>query len=167
MLLRRLGLRVPSWLQNEKVEKPNIKNDLEGLDGWLVIVGIQLVLILAFLSYLYLIPLSLHLLANPDVWESMTSPGAFVYSIIMSFILLIVYCYLTYLFFRKKKIFPKLYCYTFIFNAIYIYSILFLSTFASPEDQYDSKYAVWFTIMCLICIPYMLMSKRVKATFVN
>jgi magnesium-transporting ATPase (P-type) len=157
-----------------------INNKYEGLGGWLILVGIGLVIspliLLAKLSKVYL-PMF-----NDGTWEALTTLTSESYnSSFLSFLLAgemffsslmtLASLYLIYLFFTKKSFFPKLYIWILVFSLIIIPldAILASSIFPNKEvfDAEKIKEIGRIVLVSLVWIPYMLISKRVKATFVN
>lgn len=164
---------------SEKTTETINNKKYEGLGGWLVLVGIGVVIsplrLLAELSKVYL-PMF-----NDGTWEALTTPTSESYNSSFSSLLagemffnslmILASLYLIYLFFTKKSFFPKLYIWILVFSLIFIPldAILVSSIFPAIEvfDAETIKEIGRTVIVSLIWIPYMLISKRVKATFVN
>ncbi|MCB4766586.1 MAG: DUF2569 family protein [Sulfurovum sp.] len=165
-------------VSTELIQEISIKKH-EGLGGWLILVGIGVVLSplrqLAKLSKAYL-PIF-----NDGTWEALTTPTSESYNssfssllmgeIFFNSLIIIASLYLIYLFFAKKSFFPKLYIWILVFSLIFILldAVVVSSLFPNIEvfDVETMKEIGRTVIVSLIWIPYMLISKRVKATFVN
>jgi len=157
----------------------DVKKDIEGLSGWLILVGIGVVLsplrLLAVLSQTYL-PIF-----KNGTWEALTSPTSEVYNsafstlliseIIFNSFIIIASLYLIYLFFTKKSFFPKLYIWLIVISLIFIpLDAIVASSIFSDVQAFDAetmKELMRTIIVGIIWIPYMLISKRVKATFIH
>jgi hypothetical protein len=158
-------------------------NELKGLGGWLILVGIGVVLT-PIRNLITLIPYYKQIFTD-GTWEVMTTVGSDAYnplwmplfigefagnSLIFSVSLLLIY-----LFFSKNHLFPRFYIGVFIASLIFIFldtwafaKIFFDRSIFDPE--LDPKTVIVFIrtlIEGLIWIPYMLVSKRVKATFIE
>ena len=155
------------------------QTELKGLRGWLILVGFGVVVspfgILAtfnsnFLPIFY-----------DGTWEAMSTVGSEAYSPLLMSIIIVeivynlamfaIYFYLIYLFFVKHYLFPTFYiaivAITLIFillDAWLVSLILHDVSMFDPDTTKDFSRAF---ITCIIWIPYMLVSKRVKATFVE
>jgi len=90
---------------------------------------------------------------------------------LLNSLIFVVSIYLVYLFFSKHYFFPK------VFIAIYIVSVIFIpldawvgSFVIIDEPMFDPETTIEFVrtlIGVVIWIPYMILSERVKATFVE
>jgi hypothetical protein len=152
---------------------------LEGLGGWLILVGGGIIftplriIIQAFPIYLGLF--------SDGGWEVLTNPGSEAYNQLWAPILIgeisvncgfvLLWIFLGYLFFKKKKLFPKCYIGILLFSLLYglidalaIKAVLPSEPIFGPDTTKD---LVLSLIGMLIWVPYMLKSKRVKTTFVN
>ena len=118
---------------NKKIEK----NKLNGLDGWLALVGIGLIL--------------------TPIAELISGITIFTIGISLWWI------YIIFLFFTKKKIFPK---YFIITKILYVVIFIFLVIIKNTSSIFIEGLAQ-NTLSACIWIPYMLVSKRVKATFIK
>ena len=104
-------------------------NKLQGLGGWLILVGFGLILglikVIAFVKSTFMPVMEgdfLATLANPNAPEFIPNFALLFYAeLILNAFLILMLIYLLYLFFKKKKSFPKNY----IFISL---SILFIST---------------------------------------
>ena len=76
-----------------------------------------------------------------------------------------------YLFFSKKKLFPKVYIGMILFTLVFIildaFAVKMIIVDEPVFDPETLKELLQTVITALIWIPYMLISKRVKATFIN
>jgi hypothetical protein len=103
------------------------KNKLKGLSGWLILVGIGVVLNPIRLLF-SLIPAYKPIFAD-GVWEALTTPGSAVYTpyfgalfigeFIFNTLMFAACIYLIYLFFSKHYLFPK------VFIGIALVSLIF------------------------------------------
>ncbi len=165
---------------NEKLTTQNYaEQSLCGLRGWLILVGFGIV-ISPFRMIFQIYPLYTEVLSN-GAWELLTTPGnedynpAFAPFIVAEMVInvLLVFCwlYIAFLFVSKKRAFPKWYiavmAFTLVFiiaDAIYLVAFFPGMTLNDPETIKEIIRAI---IGAAIWIPYMLVSKRVKATFVR
>jgi len=164
---------------SEKTIEQQSAKQYEGLGGWLILVGIGVVLspfrILADISKIYL-PIF-----KDGTWDALTDPTSEVYNssfsilltgeIVFNSIMILVSFYMIYLFFAKKKLFPKFYIWTLIISFIFIIldalvvSVIFPNTKVMDIDTAKELFRIF--IVGIIWIPYMIKSKRVKATFIK
>jgi hypothetical protein len=154
-------------------------NELRGLKGWLILVGFGVVLTPFVLLATY-IPLYQPIFED-GTWEALTTVGSEVYDplwgpllvgeIIYNSIMFTASIYLIYLFFSKHYLFPKLYIIIMLVSLVFIPFDAWLVTLILPDepmfDPETKKEFVRTLISCVIWVPYMLVSKRVKATFVE
>ncbi|MGB1238714.1 MAG: DUF2569 domain-containing protein [Pseudomonadales bacterium] len=155
------------------------KKDLKGLRGWLILVGIGIVFT----------PIRLILTLTPaykpmfeeGVWSAITTQGSASYVPHLGSIIIgemsvnaIVFClsiYLIYLFFKEHYRFPKLYIallsFTLAFAVIDAWLVSQLIPGAPMFDSETQLDIMKSALTAAIWIPYLLYSKRVKATFVN
>lgn len=152
---------------------------LEGLGGWLILVGLGIVFspIKIFAEYF---PLYRDMFANGD-YELLATPGAEYYTPGFSILLyseLLLNCLLVagwvcvaVMFFTKRKFFTKSYIGILIFTVSFIFIDAVAVSFVFPEtsvfDPETVKELGKATVTAAIWIPYMMVSERVKATFVN
>jgi hypothetical protein len=152
-------------------------SELEGLDGWLILVGIGLV-IRPVRILTHEAP-SLVGLFTTGVWQANTTPGSPTYHPLWRYIfsmevignlgILLVECFLLFLFVRRSTRFPRWFIASVLFipafilvDAWLVTRILLQGPLWDPETiQHFGRAA----IQALIWVPYMLVSKRVKATF--
>lgn len=157
----------------------NENNELKGLGGWLILVGIGVVIgpirLLASL-----VPTYKPIFEN-GTWEALTTPGSESYNpyfgslligeIAYNTIMVAICIYLIYLFFSKHYFFPKLYIGIVVVSIIFIPLDAWIVTKVFPgESMFDpdtTKEFLRSLITGVIWIPYMLVSKRVKVTFVE
>lgn len=146
-----------------------------GLGGWLILVGFALIfspLVLGMNCIDSYLPIF-----SDGTWEIITDPNSDAYDrlwapiilgeLILNFGILIASVYLIYLFFSKSKRFPS----WFIGLRVVEWLIVVLDGLAAslvlPDEQIIDGEVIRLLVVCLIWIPYMLRSKRVKATFVR
>lgn len=154
-------------------------NELKGLGGWLILVGIGVVIAPIRLLTSF-IPVYSPIMKD-GAWDALTSPGSLAYhplweplliaEITYNLAMVAASLYLIYLFFSKHYLFPR------FFIGIAIASLIFIpldawvvSTIFPSEPMLDPDTAKGLarTVgVSLIWIPYMLVSERVKNTFVE
>jgi hypothetical protein len=157
---------------------PN-NSQLKGLDGWLILVGFGLILgiiklIVSIISiYKPVIDADILVkLTNPNSTEYIPNFALLFYSeIIVNAFLVLMMFYLLYLFFNKKKNFPKNYIFISLFAIIVIPVDSYLISNILPNEKFlDAETLKSFFQSLLsgaIWIPYMLKSIRVRNTFIE
>ena len=154
-------------------------SELKGLGGWLILVGIGVVLSPIRLLVIY-IPIYKPIFED-STWEALTTVGSEVYNplwaplllgeIAFNSILVVASLYLLYLFFSKHYFFPKFYIGIVVVTFIFIPLDAWVVTRVLPgEPMFDPETTKEFAralIGVVIWVPYMLVSKRVRATFVR
>ena len=151
--------------------------NLEGLGGWLILVGIG-VLFGPFRHFSELVPMYNDIFTD-GTWEMLTTPGNEGYhplwswllmgEIITNSILFTLMLFAILLFFTKNRFFPKLWIGIIIFGTLFIlFDALLVKLVLPNEPIFDpdtTKELARSVVGCLIWVPYMFVSKRVKATF--
>ena len=155
------------------------KEDLKGLSGWLILVGIGVVLSpIRFVTMYY--PFFIRIL-NDGTWEILTTPGKEAYHPLWAPLLasemfyisamVLVSLYLVYLYFSKHYLFPKVYIAIVAASLIFIPLDAGFLTLVLPDrplfDPASAKEFARALVSGMIWVPYMLISKRVRATFVK
>ncbi|GAB5453192.1 MAG: hypothetical protein Hals2KO_35200 [Halioglobus sp.] len=154
-------------------------DELKGLGGWLILVGIGVIVAPIRLLATY-IPVYKPIFED-GTWEALTTVGSEAYDPLWGPLLIseIVYnstmvflsIYLIYLFFSKNHLFPKVYIAIVAVSLVFIPLDAWLVTKVLPaEPMFDpetTKEFVRVLVGALIWVPYMLFSKRVKLTFVE
>ena len=177
---------IPLWaigayitLFNKKSEATDLENnELKGLSGWLILVGIGVIFspIRSIRLLFTYIPIF-----EDGTWEALTTVGSEVYNslwaplflgeITYNSIMVAASIYLIYLFFSKHYLFPKLYIAIVALSIVFIPLDAWIVTKVLPsEPMFDPETTKEFMrslVAGIIWIPYMLISKRVKATFVE
>ncbi len=155
------------------------EKELKGLGGWLIFVAIGVVL-----SPLNIVVQVLPIYVNifkSGAWEVLTTPGTEFYHAFWGFFiiaemsinigLLLTWFFVVHQFFTKKKTFPKWYIGMLLFSLAFVFVAALATKIVSPDSPlFDAETLfelIRGSIGALIFIPYMLVSKRVKATFVN
>lgn len=154
-------------------------SELKGLGGWLIIIGIGL-----FMSPITIVielgPIFYSILAD-GVIPALSNPLSEFYNplllllifgeLVINFLMTVVSVYLIYLFFSKHYQFPKVYIAVTIISVIILPLDAWLGSLVFPNqpffDEESWKYFYKSIAAAMIWIPYMLMSQRVKATFVE
>jgi hypothetical protein len=154
-------------------------NHPKGLGGWLILVGIGLILglikVIVTLISIYkpfMNADALNKLTNINSSTYIPNFGLLFYSeiIINSFVILLM-IYLIYLFFRKKNTFPKYYIFITLFVIITIPVDAYLASIVFPDEKIfdtDTTKSFFQSLFSgVIWIPYMVKSKRVRNTFIE
>ena len=155
------------------------EKDLAGLRGWLIIVGLGLI-ISPLRVIVQLFPIYAKIFSD-GTWGILTTPGSNAYNPLWAPILLgevavnlgliLTSIFVAFLYFTKKRIFPKWYSGFLVFTLAFMLLDAIALTFVLPgQPIFDSETSVEFGrtfIVTLIWVPYMFVSKRVKATFIN
>ena len=151
----------------------------KGLGGWLILVGFGVV-VSPIRMLAVGIPIYREIFEN-GTWSVLTSPGSEYYDpllasfigfeIVCDLILVAVSIFMIYLFFSKHYWFPKFYIGFVAANFAYIILDAWIGTLFWPEDpMFDpetKRELTRYLISSAIWVPYMLSSRRVRATFVE
>jgi hypothetical protein len=154
------------------------EKNLEGLGGWLVLVAIGIVL--SPLQIIILLSGSMDMFSN-GTWDVLTTPGTEAYNSLwgpmiiaemsINIGLIIAWIYIAFLFFGKKMAFPKWYISILLFTLVFIFiDALAVSSLIPNEPIFDAdtgKEFIRSLFVVMVWVPYMMISKRVKTTFVN
>ncbi len=157
----------------------NEGKSLEGLDGWLVLVGLGIV-ISPLRSIVMLFSTYSEMFSNGS-WDALTTPESEAYNPLWAPILygemaingalILTYIFVALLFFSKRKAFPKWYIGMLIFSPAFILLDALAIKAALPNepifDPKTIKELGYSLIGPIIWIPYMITSKRVRATFIK
>ena len=153
------------------------EKNLQGIGGWLILITIGIVV--TPIRIIILMMTTYPEIFSTDVWEVLTTQGSEVYSplwapiiigeILFNSGLVSAWIYLAFLFFTKRNLFPKLYIGIAIVSLVFIVADAFAVKLILPNepllDPDTIRELMRAVIMVVIWVPYMLVSKRVKATF--
>ncbi|MDM5179522.1 DUF2569 domain-containing protein [Massilia sp. DJPM01] len=156
-----------------------LKKDLEGLNGWLMIVGMGV--LFTPLRMLFVFPEMYVNLFNSANWGDMITPGSGAYNaawkplmfteVAFNCAMLLASLVLIYLFFAKKRRFPMLFIVLQVAGILFIvcqsmiiHLILPTEPLFDPDASADLMRSM---LAALIWVPYMLVSERVEQTFVE
>lgn len=169
-----------SEVNNERDAGPaEPKDKLNGLGGWLILVGIGVV-ITPFRLLAELVPLYVDVFRD-NLFEILTSERSAFYhpvwkpylygEVIGGICILVGSLVLIYLFFSKNKMFPFFYIFLLIFNFIFIVLDTAIPSMIMDEIEFFNEDKIKDIVLAagsiIIWVPYMKMSKRVKKTFVR
>ncbi|MGH7972539.1 MAG: DUF2569 domain-containing protein, partial [Limisphaerales bacterium] len=149
--------------------------ELGGLGGWLILVAINL--IFTPLRVVYYLAHSLKSF-SPVAWHALTSPGGMAYNaawgplltleLLGEMTVLTLSIFALVLFFQKRRAFPRWFIGLLVFNGTFVLADVFGAGLVKNLDpEHVSKTVLQVVVASGIWIPYMLRSRRVKATFVQ
>ncbi len=152
---------------------------LEGLGGWLILVGLGIIASPIKIS-VQVYPVYSKLFTSGS-WAALTTPGTEAYhplwapilisEISINVVLALTWLFIAFLFFAKKRLFPKWYIGILVFTLTFmLVDAVAIKAVLPNEEIFDPdtiKELARTLVTMLIWVPYMLMSKRVKATFVK
>ena len=163
-------------LQETRTEAP--ASGLAGLRGWLILVGVGFCL--APLRILK--DMTEHLkVFQSDTWAVLTTPGSAAYhplwapvilgEVVVNVALLSVSALAIYLFFKKRRAFPRVaigfLAAGLVVLVLDLLVVRLIPVAATQIDASDIRGLAQATVGAAIWIPYFLASKRVRATFVQ
>jgi hypothetical protein len=151
--------------------------EIEGIGGWLRIIGIGVMLspILAIYTlYQTYFPAITDGTFNTIISSSSEQYTHILYftiiEIIINLLLTAALFYQLYLFFMQKSLFPKFFIWMIIINLIFIVTDAYLAHLILPNvelfDEETKSEIRRIVYEGIIWIPYMIRSKRVKNTFI-
>lgn len=166
----------PRQFSTGLTQEPNAQPS--GLGGWLILPALGLFVSPIRVSFTLAGTLSVY---APESWHSLTDPSGaaynslwapvLIYELLVNLTLPILAILLLVLFFQRRRTFPVMFILFIAFAAItatidHYLAHLISATAAHDGGNIDRTLAQNYAA-CLIWIPYMLVSKRVKATFVR
>ena len=154
------------------------KDPLDGLSGWLILVGLGLVISPLRIAFQIFPPLSE--IFTSGAFEALTTPGSAAYhqfwapiiygEIIVNAAMLTTWLYTGLLFFKKKRQFPRWFIGILLFTLTFIVldatSIRLVLPSEPIFDPDTTRNLIRTFVTSIIWVPYMLVSKRVSRTFV-
>ncbi len=166
------------WARRRWPAASRVDSDLaySGIRGWLILVAIEICVgPLARLNDLTVG----HMAYSAGSWASLTGPGSADYHRLWAPVLLssalgeVLFLglgvLLIVMFFRRRRIFPRVYVCALAGTAVFL-GVVLLMISQLPVDESTTRQAVRVlgrsVVQAVIWIPYFLVSKRVKATFV-
>ncbi len=168
---------------NQFMGNPNVNGEIpdgpKGLGGWLVLIGIGIVFSPIYLLFTA-IPMFLPIFTD-GTWELITTVGSEIYNPTLAIIIigeisynvsiLLMSLYLIYLYFTKHYLFPKIYIVCLAIQILFtVFDSWLVASVLENVEAFDFDTLSDLMRMigaAVIWIPYMLVSKRVKATFVR
>jgi len=172
-------------LTEEKIKQLNAEekhepiNELNGIKGWLILVGLGLI-ISPIKIIISLLTTHAPMFKN-GTWERLTTAGSSYYipffqefatvEIIYNICLTVAEIYLIYLFANKRKEFPQIFITVTVISLVALPIDSFITTLVIKDTQFFDYETVKDFMKLLVnagvWVPYMLISKRVKNTFVK
>lgn len=163
-------------------ELQNVENTLtqyKKIGGWLILVAIGLVL--TPLRFLVVVVKDLLPVFSGETWSILTTPGTeayhpflaplLIFELIGNIAFVVFAIVVAIFFFKRQKIVPKLMIAFLFSNLAFVVIDYFVADsipfIASQNDPESLRELIRVLIGCLIWVPYFLVSKRVKGTFVN
>ncbi len=163
----------------DRISADKVRSKPQRLGGWLILVGIGTVVapfrlsMEAVRSYFFVF--------SDGIWEAVTTVSSENYhplwapiiigEIIFNVAMILVTVYLIYLFFSRHQLFPRLFVISVLASVIFIPIDAWLVKIVLPDEpMFDSETTIAFfqtVVAAIIWIPYMFISKRVRATFVE
>lgn len=162
--------------QTLKDNEVNVDRGPSGLGGWLILIAIGLVItpiILIFTITEYNLPI----FNEKEIWDTFADPNSLDYlplfpfliyfELIGNVIILLASFFFLYLFFTKKKLFPKVYFWFLIANFAFIFIDEVLTNRMFVFEEFAFRETLRQAFYCAIWLRYLKVSQRVKNTFVN
>jgi len=151
------------------------RKNLKGLAGWLILLRILLICHPFYILYV-IFSVNLPLFYNSNyqsfIAKYPTAGSLGIYELLINIVFLAALIYLNVLFYKKKKTFPPYYIIYLIVNYVlvqidYLILVTKLPSMVATFSSISSPYLIRGAIYALIWILYLLISRRVKATFVQ
>jgi hypothetical protein len=146
---------------------------LEGIGGWLLLVALA-VIANPIVLLVSMIREYAPLFVTPHVWDVLQAQprlhALVLFEAATNVISFLIVLALVFLFFKTKKSFPAFYIMYLVLHCGFLIADLYLVHAAVPGlaiRAQDAASASRSILMALIWIPYMVVSRRVKATFIN
>jgi len=151
----------------------------EKIRGWLILPAIGL--IVTPLRGLFFLGKNFLPIFTTKAWSALTTPGTeayhplwapvLIFELVGNIALIVFSVIVAVFFFQKRRIVPKIVIALFLANLIFVavdypFSRL-IPAVASQKDMESMKELARALLACVVWVPYFLVAKRVKATFVH
>jgi hypothetical protein len=151
---------------------PDADHHLEGLGGWLILLAIGLIVSPFFLLY-PLLTTYVHIFTDP-VSKAVLQASHSIYMLVLSevitnIVLIVMLLWLNYLFFTKRRTFPTFMILFMVLQCIVVAADNFAAYAVTNSAQVltPNPTQIRAILSAAIWIPYFLVSRRVKVTFVH
>ncbi len=166
-------------LKINELNKTAAKENLKGLNGWLILVGLSTVLVPIRLLTSYF-PDYAKLFSKDGLWSKLTPPESPLYveyfatisitELVIRVLFLLLSILLIVLYFKKHPLFPRIFIANIILYCAFVFMDGYIAMKLVPYKYhiFDKANVVEFfraIAYGVIWIPYMLFSARVKMTF--
>jgi len=146
------------------------ESNYTGIEGWLFLPAVSMVTTPVHLAGLIL--MNINLMNNQLLKATFAQfPGlraALISQTLIMAMYLVLFVYVSFLFFRKKQALPKMIiaCLT-VHMLIIVANVSWISLFFNEISMTENIAVITTIFLTAVGIPYFVRSKRVKATFVN
>ena len=151
----------------------------KGIGGWLILVAIGL--FVTPLKAIHFLWTNFLPIFQGDGWRRLTTPGTeafhpywkplLIFEIAGNLTVISLGLFAGYHFFMKTRLAPRLLMMWFGFSAVFVLIDFFVANLipavAAHDDPDSTKEVIRALVAAIIWVPYFLVSKRVKATFVE
>ena len=174
-----MGPQPNNFMETDLPRPKGLQKSIPHLGGWLIVVGIGLfaaplrICVQALGAFLPLF--------QDNTWASISTPGIATYRPILASMivieltlnvaLILASIVLIVLFFSKRRIFPKLFIWVtlgslgiIVLDAVAMYILMPERGLLSADTSHEIARSL---LVALVWVPYMMVSRRVRATFVN
>jgi|GEM_PF-306969 len=163
----------------ESVKTEGNHREPSGIGGWLILVAIGLIITcprLGVFLYQTYVPLF-----QDGTWETLTTPGSeqyhefwaplLIFELVGNLVFLVAYAVLVFLFFRESRFFPMAYISISLLNLCFVVLDAWFASFVLSDElmtEADTSKEIMRSLMSVaIWVPYMMVSKRVRNTFIR
>jgi len=155
------------WAASGKKAGDSQAAEYDSIGGWLILIGVGVVLGVFTTLYGFLIDWEVYYTWSQ--WTDLEFGIALAFEIICKSAFAILSVALAISFFTKRKIFPKLYIFICVSSILFVIGDIALcqTLLEIPPEPKDFSELGKMFLRAAIWIPYMLLSKRVKGTFVR
>jgi len=150
----------------------------DNIGGWLILVAIGL--IFTPIRLLVVVVKDLLPVLSGDVWSRLTTPGTesyhalwaplLIFEMVGNCLFILFSIIIAIFFFQKRTFVPKLIIALLLSNLVFVaidyFAADLIPFIAAQEDMGSLIELMRVFIACLIWVPYFLVSKRVKGTFI-
>jgi len=171
------AIQVPTFEQWDLTQPSLFDDELKGLNGWLIIIGLRVLITPFTLLYpTYQVATFFILNSRKEILDNLTNPSSEDYHVLwapmliaeatIGFLLSAFGIFLIYLYFAKKKIFIGMFIAAEAFFVLFSLVDMCLLYIIVQENVIDNS-TIASLIGSFLCVFYIILSIRVKNTFIN